>query len=167
MNLRHGELNSKPKCTCATSNFNESYDSWWFQGTEKERILVCVPGLVIVTTNIPEPGIGKVELEEVNPHLRGRRVEDHLVKTTPVHPTEIRTSISPSSAVELYTTSALANYATEHTTQIERERYRRSLRSIRGGDWRLDRESWLVELAVSVELWGLDVVFWGVFLGIW
>nr|CAD7262860.1 unnamed protein product [Timema shepardi] len=31
----------------------------------------------------------------------------------PVHPTEIRTSISSSSAVELNTTSALANYATE------------------------------------------------------
>nr|CAD7434805.1 unnamed protein product [Timema monikensis] len=31
----------------------------------------------------------------------------------PVHPTEIGTSISPSSAVELNTTSALANYATE------------------------------------------------------
>nr|CAD7405286.1 unnamed protein product [Timema cristinae] len=40
-----------------------------------------------------------VELEEVNPHLRGGRVE--------------KTSISPSSAVELNTTSALANYATE------------------------------------------------------
>nr|CAD7571396.1 unnamed protein product [Timema californicum] len=32
---------------------------------------------------------------------------------TQVHPTEIRTSISPSSAVELNTTSALASYATE------------------------------------------------------
>nr|CAD7204462.1 unnamed protein product [Timema douglasi] len=31
----------------------------------------------------------------------------------PVHPTEIRTSISSSSAVELNTTSALANYTTE------------------------------------------------------
>nr|CAD7426563.1 unnamed protein product [Timema monikensis] len=30
-----------------------------------------------------------------------------------IHPTEIRSSISPSSAVELNTTSALANYATE------------------------------------------------------
>nr|CAD7572613.1 unnamed protein product [Timema californicum] len=30
-----------------------------------------------------------------------------------VHPTEIRTSISPSLAIELNTTSALANYATE------------------------------------------------------
>nr|CAD7194651.1 unnamed protein product [Timema douglasi] len=62
---------------------------------------------------IGDHGIGKVELEEVNPHLRGGRVENHLGKTTPVHPTEIRTSISPSSAVELNTTSALANYATE------------------------------------------------------
>nr|CAD7571589.1 unnamed protein product [Timema californicum] len=34
-------------------------------------------------------------------------------KPPPAHPTEIRTSISPSSAVELNTTSALDNYATE------------------------------------------------------
>nr|CAD7609680.1 unnamed protein product [Timema genevievae] len=34
-------------------------------------------------------------------------------KPPPVHPTEIRTLISPSSAVELNTTGALANYATE------------------------------------------------------
>nr|CAD7260920.1 unnamed protein product [Timema shepardi] len=34
-------------------------------------------------------------------------------KPPPVHPTEIRTSSSPSSAVELNTTSALANYTTE------------------------------------------------------
>nr|CAD7202534.1 unnamed protein product [Timema douglasi] len=47
-------------------------------------------------------GIGKVELEEVNPHFRGGRVENHLrKKPPPVHPTEIRTSISPFSAVEL------------------------------------------------------------------
>nr|CAD7444409.1 unnamed protein product [Timema bartmani] len=38
-------------------------------------------------------------------NISGRRLS--------VHPTEIRTSISPSSAVELNTTSALANYATE------------------------------------------------------
>nr|CAD7265411.1 unnamed protein product [Timema shepardi] len=67
--------------------------------------------------------IGKVELEEVNPHLRGGRVENHLGKTTPVHPTEIRTSISPSSAVELNTTSALANYATE--AEIRSREYRK------------------------------------------
>nr|CAD7201945.1 unnamed protein product [Timema douglasi] len=50
---------------------------------------------------------------EVNPHLRGGRVENHLGTPPPVHPTEIRTSISPSSAVELNTTSALDNYATK------------------------------------------------------
>nr|CAD7199941.1 unnamed protein product [Timema douglasi] len=42
-----------------------------------------------------------------------------------IHPTEIRTSISPSSAVELNTTSTLANYATE----AERGRDRRKGRS--------------------------------------
>nr|CAD7195797.1 unnamed protein product [Timema douglasi] len=63
-------------------------------------------------------GVGKVGLKEVNPHLRGGRVENHLGKTTPsspppVHSTKIQTSISPSSAVGLNTTSALANYAIE------------------------------------------------------
>nr|CAD7261825.1 unnamed protein product [Timema shepardi] len=61
-----------------------------------------------------------VELEEVNPNLRGGRVENHLGKATPVHPTEIRTSISPSSAVELNTTSALANYVTEAGDAIKK-----------------------------------------------
>nr|CAD7392126.1 unnamed protein product [Timema cristinae] len=64
-------------------------------------------------------GIGKVELEEVNPHLRGGSVENHLGTPAPqVHPTEIRTSTSPSSAVELNTTSALANYATEGVQRL-------------------------------------------------
>nr|CAD7430217.1 unnamed protein product [Timema monikensis] len=54
-----------------------------------------------------------VELTEVNPHLRGGRVENHLEKPPPVHPTEIQTSISPSSAVELNTTSVLAKYTPE------------------------------------------------------
>nr|CAD7199600.1 unnamed protein product [Timema douglasi] len=39
-------------------------------------------------------------------------------KPPPAHPTEIRTSISPSSAVELNTTSALANYATEAVVEL-------------------------------------------------
>nr|CAD7571941.1 unnamed protein product [Timema californicum] len=38
----------------------------------------------------------------------------------PVHPTEIRTSIFPSSAVKLNTTSALANYATEAGASLMR-----------------------------------------------
>nr|CAD7572022.1 unnamed protein product [Timema californicum] len=47
------------------------------------------------------------------------RVDNHLGKTTPVHPTKIRTSISLFSAVELNTTSALANYATEANPNIK------------------------------------------------
>nr|CAD7199333.1 unnamed protein product [Timema douglasi] len=132
-----------------------------------ESCLLFFPHGCNISQNWEGLGIGKVELEEVNPHLRGWRVENHLGKTTPqftrprfeprsphlsaveqlnttsalanyaaeagseptfewresgkpfrknhppVHPTEIRTSISPSSAVELNTTSALANYATE------------------------------------------------------
>nr|CAD7586903.1 unnamed protein product [Timema genevievae] len=39
------------------------------------------------------------------------------VSVLAVHPTEIRTSISPSSAVEFNTTSALANYTTEEAMQ--------------------------------------------------
>nr|CAD7574427.1 unnamed protein product [Timema californicum] len=66
-----------------------------------------------VAPHLSSRGIGKVELEEVNPHLCGGRVENHLGKPPRVHPTEIRTSISPSLAVELNTTSASANYATE------------------------------------------------------
>nr|CAD7409648.1 unnamed protein product [Timema poppensis] len=42
-------------------------------------------------------------------------------KPPPVHPTKIRTSIPPSSAVELNTTSTLANYATESYAENENE----------------------------------------------
>nr|CAD7426322.1 unnamed protein product [Timema monikensis] len=55
---------------------------------------------------------------EGNPHLHEGRVENHLGEPPPVHPTEIRTSISPSSAVELNTTSTLANYATEAARMV-------------------------------------------------
>nr|CAD7258390.1 unnamed protein product [Timema shepardi] len=55
----------------------------------------------------------RVEIEEVNPDLRGGRVENHLGKTTPSSPDRDSNLVLPSSAVELNTTSALANYATE------------------------------------------------------
>nr|CAD7432095.1 unnamed protein product [Timema monikensis] len=43
--------------------------------------------LYALSTNYAsELEIGKVELEEVNPHLRGGRVENHLGKTTPSSP---------------------------------------------------------------------------------
>nr|CAD7573777.1 unnamed protein product [Timema californicum] len=82
-----------------------------FSFIETVQTMMSFIYLQIVT--IESAGIGKVELEEVNPHLRGGRVENLLGKKKTVHPTEIRTSISLSSADELNTTSALANYATE------------------------------------------------------
>nr|CAD7264172.1 unnamed protein product [Timema shepardi] len=42
-------------------------------------------------------------------------------KPPPVNPTKIRTSISPSLAAELNTTSALANYATEAATAVSKK----------------------------------------------
>nr|CAD7204031.1 unnamed protein product [Timema douglasi] len=46
-------------------------------------------------------------------------------KPPPVHPAEIQTSISPSSAVELNTTTALANYATEVAVVMKKAPRRR------------------------------------------
>nr|CAD7259201.1 unnamed protein product [Timema shepardi] len=80
---------------------------------ETIRLGLVVEDLAAVKKKQVTTGIGKVELEEVNSHLRGGRVENHLGKNTPVHTTEIRTSVSPSTAVKLYTTSALTNYAIE------------------------------------------------------
>nr|CAD7589822.1 unnamed protein product [Timema genevievae] len=57
----------------------------------------------------------------------------------PVHPNEIRTSSSPSSAVELNTTSALANYATEAVPEYEVVHvHSLSKRSV--PDWQLGEE---------------------------
>nr|CAD7429730.1 unnamed protein product [Timema monikensis] len=49
-----------------------------------------------------------------------RTIVEWREKPPPVHPTEIRTSISPFSAVELNTSSALANYATEAELSVIR-----------------------------------------------
>nr|CAD7446684.1 unnamed protein product [Timema bartmani] len=65
--------------------------------TVRLRVMVSI-------TDIPTIAWPELNLEEVNPHLRGGRVENHLRKNhPPVHPTEIRTSISPSSVVWLNT----------------------------------------------------------------
>nr|CAD7429988.1 unnamed protein product [Timema monikensis] len=55
----------------------------------------------------------KQERSEEDKKQAKKRTSDIQEKPPTVHLTEIRTSISPSSAVELNTTSALANYATE------------------------------------------------------
>nr|CAD7426046.1 unnamed protein product [Timema monikensis] len=55
-------------------------------------------------------------------HYRTSEDRENEEKPPPVHPTEIRTSISPSSAVELNTTSELANYATEAVAESKRSK---------------------------------------------
>nr|CAD7394399.1 unnamed protein product [Timema cristinae] len=54
-----------------------------------------------------------VGIESQRTESKSSVLNTHLIILVQIHPTEIRTSISPSSAVELNTTSALANYATE------------------------------------------------------
>nr|CAD7407638.1 unnamed protein product [Timema cristinae] len=58
-------------------------------------------------------GIGKVELEEVNPHLRGGRVENHLGKTTPSSPDRDSNLDLPVLSSRAQHDKRLANYATE------------------------------------------------------
>nr|CAD7605796.1 unnamed protein product [Timema genevievae] len=59
-------------------------------------------------------GIGKVEYRGSQPAFAWRESGKPIQENQPpVHPTEILTLISPSSADELNRTSALANYATE------------------------------------------------------
>nr|CAD7444562.1 unnamed protein product [Timema bartmani] len=72
----------------------------------------CFGGLV--HTEMAESHVATAMCDRESPnHLKRNYASRQLEKPPPVHPTEIRTSISPSSAVELNTTSALANYATE------------------------------------------------------
>nr|CAD7409833.1 unnamed protein product [Timema poppensis] len=68
-------------------------------------------------------GLGKVELEEVNPHLRGGRVENHLGKTTPQFTRPRFEPQSPRPQQSSFnTTSASANYTTENklTEKVKR-----------------------------------------------
>nr|CAD7568652.1 unnamed protein product [Timema californicum] len=54
------------------------------------------------------------EPEEVNPHLCGGRVENHLIKTTPSSPErDSNLDLPILGSLALYKTSVLANYATE------------------------------------------------------
>nr|CAD7396149.1 unnamed protein product [Timema poppensis] len=63
----------------------KKYESCYRQNTWNSKISVASQSnKVTMRTDITR--IEKVELEEVNPHLRGGRVENHLGKTTPSSP---------------------------------------------------------------------------------
>nr|CAD7575966.1 unnamed protein product [Timema californicum] len=100
---------------------------------EMDGITLILSGQIVQPQNIKQefdkymtvsPDVFSLTTQEVYSELknRGYQYTDQFrgildLTTTQngigVHPTEIRTSISPSSAVELNTTSALANYITE------------------------------------------------------
>nr|CAD7452302.1 unnamed protein product [Timema tahoe] len=85
------------------------------------RVLLPVRFIRLSTNYTNGLGIGKVEFRGSEPAFSWSESGKPFRKITPpVYPTKIRTSISPSSAVELNTTSALANYATEIRTQVTR-----------------------------------------------
>nr|CAD7197328.1 unnamed protein product [Timema douglasi] len=72
-------------------------------------------GLYALSTNYSNGlGIGKVELEVVNPHLRGGRVENHLGKTTPSSPD--RDSI--------FDLPVLSSRAAQHGKRVSQLRHR-------------------------------------------
>nr|CAD7453389.1 unnamed protein product [Timema tahoe] len=78
------------------------------------HILSSIQEPTIVSSHSNSHRIGKVEYRGNEPAFARRENGKPFRKNHPlVHLTEIRTSISPSSAVELNTTSALATYATE------------------------------------------------------
>nr|CAD7576224.1 unnamed protein product [Timema californicum] len=82
-------------------------------------------------------------------------------KPLPVHTTEIRTSISPSSAVELNTTSALANYATE-ALNIEEDYPRRcgeAKNQIFMASWYLCRSRSLTHKERPMKLLAITSIF--------
>nr|CAD7423102.1 unnamed protein product [Timema monikensis] len=94
---------------------SQNYDLNPFDNSYNFRTASYYPfGLYALSTNYANGlEIGKVELEEVNPHLRGGRVENHLGKTTPSSPDRDSNLDLPVLSSRAYTTSALANYTTE------------------------------------------------------
>ncbi|CAG2058715.1 unnamed protein product, partial [Timema podura] len=77
------------------------------------RVLLLVQVIRLSTNYTNGLGIRKVEFRGSEPAFAWRESGKTFRKKTTVHPTEIRTSISPSSVVSLNMTGALANYATE------------------------------------------------------
>nr|CAD7447001.1 unnamed protein product [Timema bartmani] len=99
---------SLPQSTAPSSSAPETCNA----ATQTERVRPVSAGPSLLQSLPSESNIGplvRLNLEEVNPQFAWRESG----KPPPVNPNEIRTSISSSSEVELSTTSALANYATE------------------------------------------------------
>nr|CAD7579492.1 unnamed protein product [Timema californicum] len=88
-----------------------------FSAAKDGGFVPVLPGFTLTNFDDLDPNINpnfQMVLKKMNKKDSTTKLKE---KPPPVHPTEIRTSISPSSAVELNTTSALTNYATEAATR--------------------------------------------------
>nr|CAD7397019.1 unnamed protein product [Timema cristinae] len=96
---------------CSKQNPGEMISN--FEDFVKRRSSMDGTSMSVITANICLR-IMEAILYGHKPRLKKRIINISMEeKPPPVHPTEIRTSISPSSAVRLNTTHTLANYATE------------------------------------------------------
>nr|CAD7586366.1 unnamed protein product [Timema genevievae] len=96
-----------PLCLIKQAGWGGNNETIYAEGNDGQR----VRGLPDVRGSSP-----KVSAQWVGTALTAQLLTSQKEKPPPVHLTEIQTSISPSSAVGLNTTSVLANYATETVT---------------------------------------------------
>nr|CAD7256025.1 unnamed protein product [Timema shepardi] len=88
------------------------------EGGKYSLVIVYLKCVRAKIASRPHTSGGYLTPEQRDLHSRQGEWKTIYKKPPPVHPIEIRTSISPSSAVDLNTTSALANYATEAKVKI-------------------------------------------------
>nr|CAD7257728.1 unnamed protein product [Timema shepardi] len=75
------DLEARPRGRPRTTPINQVIDK-----KQKRSSLSTLPSTLTAQLGVTHPTHVQVELEEVNPHLRGGRVENHLGKTTPSSP---------------------------------------------------------------------------------
>nr|CAD7442726.1 unnamed protein product [Timema bartmani] len=85
-------------------------------GSELHFLPVFVLALVVIVNEL-----GRLNLEEVNPHLRGGKVKNHLGNTTPRSPDrDSNLNLPVLSSLAQHETSVLTNYATDADMLMER-----------------------------------------------
>nr|CAD7411773.1 unnamed protein product [Timema cristinae] len=78
------------------------------------RVLLPVQVIRLSTNNHNGLGVGRLNTDEVRPHLRGRRVENNLGKTTSSSPErDLNLDLPILGSLAQHETSALANHSTE------------------------------------------------------